>query len=576
MKSFSKIFIRALLALYFIFVFVACKQLGDPDPDGPYAPGLGGPGGTSVLSGGNNTSSKLPIFDINNLPPVSTWNDFGEIVPLPNPFYMADGAKVASESQWPARREELKKTIEYYWSGYYPPPPTRVEISGPGATGAGTVTITIFANGKIASLDAVITIPATAPNNQAPGVVNKVPVLVLDYVMQLYTNFRDIFTNNGYATISFSSMTSNTNTIAHQLWGDYPTPLTTASALVQDAWLIARLIDAIELGAGGGFIDPEKFVMTGLSRWGKEALFAGAFSQSLNGTKLAAVMPIVSGAGGIPVERMISHTTTKRSLYYLSLDSYDSAPLIMVVPPDTPNAIMLPINNGIQSKSQCRDEEPAWFSQIFQRFDDTHPEWRTNYYRDLTGYGILGTTPFDSHFLTSMVAPRGLFIVDVFGNNWSNPEGEYMTYLATKEVYEFINADKNIGIRIYDWPHGAPARAFYDFVDFCNQYFNRLDSGLNYTRLKDSSIDPAGSIVPVAPANGSIFYDTDPKQGEAHIITWFDPRTRDPDGYMEYTKLNWANPKKAAGSSVAAQVKAYFDAHPAEILPNSIFLPEEL
>jgi hypothetical protein len=46
---------------------------------------------------------------------------------LPDVLVMNDGTKVSSPAQWLKRREEIKRTLEYYAIGAMPPPPGNVQ-----------------------------------------------------------------------------------------------------------------------------------------------------------------------------------------------------------------------------------------------------------------------------------------------------------------------------------------------------------------------------------------------------------------------------------------------------------------
>src|SRR6476469_8973585 len=46
---------------------------------------------------------------------------------MPDPMLMNDGTKVSTPAQWQKRRAEIKKTLEYYFTGIAPPPPGNVK-----------------------------------------------------------------------------------------------------------------------------------------------------------------------------------------------------------------------------------------------------------------------------------------------------------------------------------------------------------------------------------------------------------------------------------------------------------------
>jgi hypothetical protein len=563
MKPRLRLISIAMAAALTAFALASCEQEG-LSPKGPFAPGGGLPGGGDYVA-----RSSVPPFDINNLPTVADWNAYGEIVAIPNPFVKADGTEIGSESQWPERSAEIRKILEYYYCGVYPPQPESVVISDAGATGAGNLVITVGGNGRRTSFTGTLTLPSAAPNGQALGAANKAPLVILVGASGT------AFVANGYATITFSTDTVNAYGIVRDIWPYSDTDPSRPSALVQDAWKAARIIDAVEAGAGGGVLDADKIIVTGMSRNGKDALYIGAFAESMTGKRIAVTDPAVTCAGGVPIERFVSTTTTKKSYYYIDLgNTLGGTPFAQVVAPGTPGSTWRNLRNGIQTNIHGRQEQAEWYGRRFQSFIDTHPNWNTNLYHEATSYGLAGTTPFDSNFLTALVAPRGLVIHDVWEDIWSNAEGVYMNYLATKEVYDFLGADQNIGFRFYDVSHSMPTRDYYDIIDFANMYFNRT-AGTDYARLEGQGTYPAITDNAWFQDKDPLYYSASDEPDPEHAVTWYDPRSRDPSGVMEYTKLNWASPGKPAGSSVAAKVKAYFDANPGLAAPGSIFLPEQ-
>jgi hypothetical protein len=77
--------------------------------------------------------------------------------------------------------------------------------------------------------------------------------------------------------------------------------------------------------------------------------------------------------------------------------------------------------------------------------------------------------PFDQHSLKALVAPRALLSTEALGDLWANPTGTWLTHLAAREAYRFLDAEERIGIwyREGDHDHGqADWEAFLDFVDW--------------------------------------------------------------------------------------------------------------
>jgi hypothetical protein len=126
-----------------------------------------------------------------------------------------------------------------------------------------------------------------------------------------------------------------------------------------------------------------------------------------------------------------------------------------------------------------------------------------------------------------------------------------MTYLATREVYDYLGVPENIGIRNFKMGHAVSARSWYEIVDFSNNGWNNEDPTLGYYKLSASTIEA------VTPED---WMDADPKYGPGgHLVDWFDPAATEPGGYHEFLKLKWAAPNKGPENSVGAIVKKYFD-----------------
>ncbi|MDR3337667.1 MAG: hypothetical protein LBT16_10730 [Treponema sp.] len=545
-KTFSKIAIVFLVA-FAVFMFAGCPT--DAEPTGGLVPAPGAPGG---IGGGGNALSFKPIAELNAGPELVAW---------PNPFIKQDGSLVASKEEWPARREEIKKMLEYYFCGTYPPQPSKVEVSGPGVTGAGNVTITVTGNGRTASFTlSNLTIPTTAPNGEPPSATNKIPLLLGGGAP---------FVPNGYATADFGMNSDSLAGIAQDIWQYDNSNDGRPSALVRDAWKVARVIDAAEIGIGGGVIDPDKFLVTGISRGGKDALYLGAFAESMSGKHVAVTNPVSSGSGGAAPDRFNAQSyhknqNNKNTYFYKILDTVDGTPLVKLVTEDDPDAIDAGRTNfGYQTSTHARNETANWFGKRFQQFTEMYTEWETDWQSDTNHYqhGYPGTTPFDHHFLTALCAPYGLLTHDGWDSTWTNPEGMYVTYLATREVYEYIDKPDNIGVRIYKIGHANPTRELYDLIDFANAYFNRTFD-TTYARLEGTETFPVTTLPAFQDKDLLYGSDTRMPDGKATLADWFDPKAQDPERRYEYLKLNWTAPNKPADSSVADIVRAEMAKNP--------------
>jgi hypothetical protein len=561
MKNFCRI-TAVLAAQVVMFMLAAC-----PDPDTEYVtkalgelePGPGSPAssGSGVSSSGVYANS-VPRFDIDNLPPVAYWNnEVGEIVNLPNPFVFANGDPVTSAADWERRRVEIQKLLEYYEIGIFPPLPDSVTVNGGNPDGSGTWNVVVSANGRTASFTMTVNFPTSVnadgdicgPDGVALSADHPVPAL--------FGNLPP-FRPNGYATITDNATGSDGlsgvvqtlfqyNNVASNL--DYP------SSLARAAWVTGRMIDAIEKGVGGGKINPDKLMTTGISRGGKNAFQQGVFAVSMTGKRIAVCNPVSSGAAGVAIERFVS-MPFKETIYQKPVNTVGGTALtILITPADgaleginamDPEAGR---NGSIQSMpSIMTDSGGNWVSNRFKQFTNLYPHWKVNRNNARASYfGITGTMPFDSHFMSALVAPRGLIIHDGWRSPWTNPEGTYFNYLASREVYDFLDAFDNIGIRIYNVTHSNPSREHWDFLYFANMYYNR-NFGDTYHKLSNDTAYPEMTDI-------RDFQDNAPEYDGQQIASWYDPRNVDGLGRHDYLKLNWANPKKGLGASVADIIK---------------------
>jgi hypothetical protein len=566
MKKFGKVMIALLAASAFIFLTACADTVTEdvPTATGTLTPGPGAPVGSGINSGGIYATS-VPSFDINALPSVAYWNnEFGEIVNLPNPFTFADGSGVYNVADWELRKVEILKILEYYLTGTMSPLPTEVSVTGGNADGSGTYTVEVHANGRVGTFTLTINLPTST--NGAGDIVgpNGLPVSTANPVPALLGNLGP-FRPNGYATISSGATGSDGLAgLVQDLFQYDNSSLDRPSSLIRAAWVTGRIIDAIEKGAGHGLIDPTKLLTTGVSRGGKLALYQGAFAKSMLGTQIAVTNPTSSGANGVALERVLG-LPFKEYYWTQSLDTKGGTELIRLFPPgERPSLVRIdPERRGsIQSMpSIMGDGGGNWVSPRFKQFTNMYSEWKVNKDNARANYfGITGSAPFDAHFMTSLVAPRGLYICDGWRSPWTNPDANYLGYLATREVYDFLDAYDNIGIRLYNVTHSNPAWEQWDFLDFANIYFNdHTDThGAPYARLETTG---ATLTYPVQ-TDVKYFIDEDPAYasdldayGQANIATWYDPRNKDGKNRYDFLKLNWANPKKGLGASVADIVR---------------------
>ena len=156
-----------------------------------------------------------------------------------------------------------------------------------------------------------------------------------------------------------------------------------AGAMIAWAWGVSRVIDALEKTPEAG-IDVHHLGVTGCSRLGKGAAVAGAFD-----ARIALVIPQESGSGGASNWRSAAKDSEAQ-----------------------------PLSHACQ--------EAAWFRS------------------SLCNYGNrINDLPTDHHYLTGMVAPRALLVLDNTGWVWLGEGASYANAMSTVEIFKALGAEKD-------------------------------------------------------------------------------------------------------------------------------------
>lgn len=200
--------------------------------------------------------------------------------------------------------------------------------------------------------------------------------------------YRDVMISEGVAVITLnpylvgSEQSANRNNKAGAFYTLYGNKSKTG-LLVAWSWGVSRLIDVLE-SSGTSLIKSDSVGVIGCSRFGKAAFTIGAFDQ-----RIALTMPFESGSGGVPVWRSIP-------------------------------------GEGAQSPTSAYGET-YWLGDDFAPFTSN-----------------VKRLPVDTHQIISMIAPRGLFIMDNPHIANLGPRSAHLAALAGAEVYKALGAESNI------------------------------------------------------------------------------------------------------------------------------------
>lgn len=297
---------------------------------------------------------------------------------LPNPFQFWDGTEVTTMDDFKCRQQQMQYAFEQTEIGDYPPAPDSVTASMAG----GGLSIEVTANGASISFSASVSGAGSADSPSGA---------VIAY------GFPSVTVPSGVATITFSNddfaAQQGGNSRGQGLFYDLFGSDHSAGAVTAWAWGVGRILDALEqLGAEETGIDPTRVAVTGCSRNGKGAFWAGALEK-----RIALTIPQESGSGGAACWRIADDEMAKGA--------------------------------NIQTASQIVGEN-VWFSERFN-------EWTSK------------TTqmPVDHEALAALVAPRGLYIPEN-DIDWLGPVAITGCMQAGQRVYEALGVPENMGLSL--------------------------------------------------------------------------------------------------------------------------------
>jgi (4-O-methyl)-D-glucuronate---lignin esterase len=437
--------------------------------------------------------------DLGKMPGV---DELPVLTDLPDPMVTNDGAKVTTKEQWTKRREEIKRTLEYYAVGRMPPPPGNVkgvEVSTEtvldGKVKYRLVHLTFGPEEKL-SLDIGIftpveggPFPTIISQSGAPPGAKPLPRLPpgpnqgrgQDVLMmvgpapgtadsQAATGQRAITTpprgfggggsaqgiatanslvfQRGYALVVFNPNDCAEDTTlrnADGSWAFRNTRFMPAypgydwGILAAWAWGASRIADYLVTDPA---IDKTKMIITGASRNGKSSMIAAAFDDRLMGA------PVVTGGGGIGAYRFAGPRKSE------TLDV-------------------------------MQKKYPNWFSPHLHEF-----------------WGQREKLPFDEHWFLALAAPRPFIALEGDTDTISLPDAVKHSIEAAQKVYEFLGAKDNIGVHYSHHGHAFTQEDWAAMLDFFDKYSRGMKVDKTFDHfLPDVETDaPAPTSPASAPA----------------------------------------------------------------------------
>jgi len=328
--------------------------------------------------------------------------------------------KVANKDEWfNARRPELKRLIQHYMYGYFPPPPEKVDAKveredanalggkatkrevtlrfGPEGTppinlllltpnGKQNVPVFVgigFCGNQTLLDDTSIALSTVWMPNGCKGCVNNAATEASRGTQKDVWNVETIL-SRGYALAVFycGDVGPDRKDVdegvrkAYLKPGETPDDPHRMATIAAWAWSIQRVVDYLVTDTR---IDKSKIAVVGHSRLGKTALLAGAFDD-----RIALIIPLQAGCGGTAPSR---------------------------------GKIGEPV-------ARINKVFPHWFNGAFKWFND-QPE----------------KLPFDQHCLLALCAPRPVLFANAVEDTWANPAGQFDVMKAADPVWKLLGSD---------------------------------------------------------------------------------------------------------------------------------------
>ncbi|EAU87170.2 Cip2 [Coprinopsis cinerea okayama7 len=343
---------------------------------------------------------------------------------LPDPFTFFNGKKVRTKDDWACRRAEISALLQRFELGDLPGKPDKVV--GVIDENHRSITVNVTVGDREISFTSTIRLPEPVkpepepspepepeePEEPSPEPEEPVPepeepeptpepedpdsvsTPKKKYPAIISLGYASIPAPEGVAVISLNNdliaeQQGRTRSRGKGLFYDLYGADHSAGAMLAWTWGVSRLIDALE-SAQGSQIDTKRLAVTGCSRNGKGTHVVGAFEE-----RIALTIPQEPGTGGAGCWRIADQLRDE--------------------------------GLTVQTGSQIITEN-VWFST---RFDE---------YANKTG-----VLPFDHHFLSAMVAPRGLLVLEHSGIDWLGPESTYGCVSAARKVWQALGAQRNVG-----------------------------------------------------------------------------------------------------------------------------------
>lgn len=336
----------------------------------------------------------------------------------PDPLRMLSGEKVTTKEDWTSkRRPELLRLAQHYMYGFAPGKPEKVtakELFRDGMALGGKATLREVQLRFGADQKAGMKLLIATPNKVSGKIPSFVAVnfcgnhaalkhpqiaIPLQWIYESCTGDKShkaseadrgrqtdvwcieqlIDRGYGLATFYGGDLDTDNNDMSDGLYSHFYKPGQTIAEpsdwgyIAACAWGLSRAADYLETQSE---FDPKRIAVTGHSRHGKAALWAGATDE-----RFAIVIPHQSGTGGMAMSRDNDQETVKR----------------------------------------INEHFPHWFCDNFVAFG-----------------GNEAALPFDQHCIVALCAPRPVLDTEGIQDKWANYDAAWSSLQGADEVYKLL------------------------------------------------------------------------------------------------------------------------------------------
>ena len=360
---------------------------------------------------------------------------------LPNPFYKADGSIMSTKAEW---EEKRKAYIELLSEMYYGKMPGRPQTLAASELSNETICQNTVCH-KVVRL--------CAQGEEAPVFFNvhvyrpvmpceeKLIPVVIPAADTLPEEIISMAAEQGFEICSFEIAEAAPDD-KEKIWEGgcaKAYPGYTWRALAMWAWLQSRVIDWLETQED---IDVAKTVVTGHSRMGKAALCCGIYDE-----RAAVVAPAGSGCGGMASMRL--------------------------------SGCRLGQNIGLSERIGVmlnKERFPYWLMENVADYGT--PDGKTRFREN--------EIPFDANILGACVAPRRLILVEGLDDDWINPFGTQVSWLAASEVFEFLGVKEHSAIHYREAGHAYTKQDWSVVLDFTKVQLCGKEKTTGYKSMREN------------------------------------------------------------------------------------------